>query len=476
MKNIGLLFGAGILLFIIYSCGPAVPTKEIEDAKTAIERAKTVDAPVYAAQDFMEAQDDLNQATNLVEAKNNQEAHDKAVMSKTAADKSYESARMARAEDIYQKCGDELTSAGQNFADKLVPDKYSSLSGEFTNLTVIYNTHDYDSIYSNGVSLYPKLKELADYSSGMVSNARDAIGEAQNSYDEASEKEIVRQYALEDLKKAAPLIDEARTSLSVGELDNTIEKSKEALSIIDAAEKKAETAYQNSMKGITNSTETIDIGKQQEMEKEKKQASDAINEARKKYEQVTNRLKGSFLGSSLIKFADIEMPFIFFKDDMADMTATNTLTNGMDTNNQVVIPPQNDTNGTDTNNQAVIPPQNDTNTISPVKDEDITPAIIEKYIKMAQDSFNKAEYLDATDYAKEASRMSDILLSKEQFRIYTVKLRPGNRDCLWKISGFMYDDQYSLWPIIWSANKYQIQDPDLIYPGQELKIPPIPEK
>ena len=38
------------------------------------------------------------------------------------------------------------------------------------------------------------------------------------------------------------------------------------------------------------------------------------------------------------------------------------------------------------------------------------------------------------------------------------------------------NDQYSLWPIIWRANKYQIQDPDLIYPGQELKIPPLPAK
>ncbi len=441
MKNICLISGAVFLLFMLYSCGPGVPTKEIEDAKAALERAKTVDAPVYASQDFMEAQNDLDQANSLVDAKKNQEAHDKAVMSKTASDKSYEIARKARAEDIYQKCSDLETSAEQNFADKIAPDKYAEVSKEYNNLKEIYNSNDYDSIYSNGILLYPKVKELSEYCSDQVNKAKDEVASAQNSYDEAAEKEIVRQFAFDDLKAAEPLLEEARSSLTNGEIDNAITKAKEAEAVINAAVQKAESAYQASVINATNSQQTIDIEKQKELEKEKKEASDAIEAAKKKLEQLKNSLKGSFMGSSYENFAYLELPYIYLGDDVS---------------------------GPDTASNEV--------NVTQVKDEDITVEMVEKYIKMAQDSYDKEEYLDAIDYANEASRMADILLARSQSQIYTVQLKPHNRDCLWKISGYMYNDQYSLWPVIWRANKYQIQDPDLIYPGQKLKIPPFTVK
>jgi len=45
-------------------------------------------------------------------------------------------------------------------------------------------------------------------------------------------------------------------------------------------------------------------------------------------------------------------------------------------------------------------------------------------------------------------------------------------DCLWKISGFywIYNDP-TKWPTIYEANRDQIKDPDLIYPGQVFEIP-----
>ena len=438
----------GFLIVLLYSCGTAVPTKELADAKAAIERAKSVDAPVYASQDFMEAQDDLDKANSSVDAKKNQDAHDQAVMAKIAADKSYESARTARAEDIYQKCSNSMSACDQNFANKIDPDKYAFVTNGYSGLQAVYDKKDYDSIYSNGVLLYPKVKDLAEYSSGMVNKAKDEVATAQNSYDEAADKEIVRQFAMDDLKAAEPLIDDARTSLTSGDLDNTVTKAKKAEAMIAEAEKKAQDAYQLSLKNTTNTTQTVDIGKQQEMEKEKKEASDAIETAKKKLEQLKTRLKGTFLGGALGSFSYVEFPFICLGDDISSP--------GHASNSNVSTP------GASSSIQ--------------VKDEDITQDMVEKYINMAQNAYDREEYLDAIDYANEASRMSDILLARELFKIYTVKLRPLNRDCLWKISGYMYDNQWALWPVIWRANKYQIQDPDLIYPGQELKIPPVPAK
>jgi nucleoid-associated protein YgaU len=57
-------------------------------------------------------------------------------------------------------------------------------------------------------------------------------------------------------------------------------------------------------------------------------------------------------------------------------------------------------------------------------------------------------------------------------REYVVRYNPGKRDCLWRISLQVYNDA-KLWPLIYIANRDKIKDPDLIFPGQKLVIPPL---
>jgi nucleoid-associated protein YgaU len=60
---------------------------------------------------------------------------------------------------------------------------------------------------------------------------------------------------------------------------------------------------------------------------------------------------------------------------------------------------------------------------------------------------------------------------------YTVGTWAEDRDCLWNISAKpeIYNDPM-MWPKIWQANTDQIRNPDLIYPGQVLSIPPAGPK
>ncbi|RLD17404.1 MAG: hypothetical protein DRI36_03900 [Caldiserica bacterium] len=55
---------------------------------------------------------------------------------------------------------------------------------------------------------------------------------------------------------------------------------------------------------------------------------------------------------------------------------------------------------------------------------------------------------------------------------YTVGTWEKDRDCLWNISKkkYIYNDPWK-WKRIYQANKNKIKNPDLIYPGQVLKIP-----
>ncbi|CUT04137.1 LysM peptidoglycan-binding domain-containing protein [Candidatus Kryptobacter tengchongensis] len=59
---------------------------------------------------------------------------------------------------------------------------------------------------------------------------------------------------------------------------------------------------------------------------------------------------------------------------------------------------------------------------------------------------------------------------------YTVGTWKKDRDCLWNIAKkpTIYDNPF-LWPKIYVANRDKIKDPDLIYPGWVLKIPPKAE-
>lgn len=56
---------------------------------------------------------------------------------------------------------------------------------------------------------------------------------------------------------------------------------------------------------------------------------------------------------------------------------------------------------------------------------------------------------------------------------YTVGTWQKDRDCLWNIASKedIYSDPF-MWPKIWQANTDQIRNPDLIHPGQVLRIPP----
>jgi len=58
-------------------------------------------------------------------------------------------------------------------------------------------------------------------------------------------------------------------------------------------------------------------------------------------------------------------------------------------------------------------------------------------------------------------------------KTYTVGTWARDRDCLWNISGKpdIYGDPFQ-WVKIWQANTDQIRNPDLIYPGQVLRVPP----
>jgi nucleoid-associated protein YgaU len=78
----------------------------------------------------------------------------------------------------------------------------------------------------------------------------------------------------------------------------------------------------------------------------------------------------------------------------------------------------------------------------------------------------KADFADVTGGSSSQS-VPDASSAAQQQQTYTVV----SGDSLSKISKRLYGDA-AKWKKIYEANTDQIKNPDLIYPGQVLKIPP----
>lgn len=117
----------------------------------------------------------------------------------------------------------------------------------------------------------------------------------------------------------------------------------------------------------------------------------------------------------------------------------------------------------------------------PSRDKDLW-AEVSVYFQSAGEKFNAEDYEKSIpDSGKVVELLRDIE-SKYQSQtglaaFYTVKLNPARRDCLWRIAGFdfVYGDSRQ-WRHLYEANKETFpnpNNPDLIKPGQVLKIPSI---
>ncbi len=66
--------------------------------------------------------------------------------------------------------------------------------------------------------------------------------------------------------------------------------------------------------------------------------------------------------------------------------------------------------------------------------------------------------------------LAEVKVIPSDISFYTVILNKRNRDALWKIAERLLKNPWR-WPEIFRLNDIIIKDPDLIYPGQRLRIP-----
>ena len=93
--------------------------------------------------------------------------------------------------------------------------------------------------------------------------------------------------------------------------------------------------------------------------------------------------------------------------------------------------------------------------------------------RLGVDQRNAGDYRRAVTYFERARRYGAAFAEFAVTQVYTVRLIPERRESLWRIAeyDFIYGDPW-LWPKIWHRNRKLVQNPDLIFPGWQLYIPP----
>jgi nucleoid-associated protein YgaU len=96
----------------------------------------------------------------------------------------------------------------------------------------------------------------------------------------------------------------------------------------------------------------------------------------------------------------------------------------------------------------------------------------EQILNKAREKFAAEDYAAAIALADESFNLAKQIISMLKMDTYTVGTWESSKDCLWNIAGkkSVYNDPWK-WKKIYMANKDQIKNPDIIYPGQILKIP-----
>lgn len=494
---------AAALIFIL-SCDYDVPVNEMISAKTAIEEARMYDAEKYAGDELKKAESLLLQCHDLVAAGKADDAKKAALDSYTEAIKAQTQSLPQFASEKIKRSDEAFVEADKAYAEKFSPEKFSKAATSNADAKYAYEKKDYKKAAQSAIDGYKLAveakneslknssvieKELASsesryaelkgdkYSSAAETNlasAGSSIEKAKSGVQGGDYKAALSEVesAKKELDAAAVLIRKQKIASSIQELRNTLvdiqrkggnSDVKEDLDNAMLELNGAEAALEQN--NITDAEMKVEQARKliagSDIKLKKKNAADAIEkaekllvqargkDAEKKYSENLNKAD-SVIGQSK-KSVEAEKYNEAISGAEEAETIINAVLNSMETDAAKVAVKSGDAEKKD----------------DAVKDEKKT-----EEVKTEETTSDTAK---SEEVKKEDSKDTSEAKKDERARTYVVQWRKKNTDCLWRISAKVYNDA-RLWPAIYLANRDQIKDPDLIFPGQKFIIPPKPRK
>ncbi|MGC8766324.1 MAG: LysM peptidoglycan-binding domain-containing protein [Brevinematia bacterium] len=461
MRNLSIL----ILIFVslgifLGGCPSPKPEQELNKAKEMLEMAQKEEAPVYAKSEFDTALVNYQDATNLVNKGNNDEAKKKALISITNSELSISKTRKSKAEQSLSKFDSLIKDSESLKMNIIYPDEYNKFSQGYTLSKSLYESSNYYDSYTNSTSILPQLE-------GKISELRDrwntAKTELSNAISKIERLRRVAKWLSEDIMEIDNLISQSKEALDNAKLDDSIQKSREALEKINSLSSKLK-----------------DFNQQQLQKTDEKIKELKINKIKIIFMHFAKKVNISEIS---YKLNETKMKLAILYDSPKN-TSENT-SEEITTNETRDVKSMSD----DELNQYKTSLEQE---ISSLKEE------IKTLYKEAEDDYNAGNYEDSLDkldrvnilldiYPLKQKELNKVLMEIDQrskkvvqvpkqeqkqvkvetYKSYTVK----KGDFLSKIASRLFNGEYWWWPKIFTLNKDKIKDPDLVEVGTELNLP-----
>jgi nucleoid-associated protein YgaU len=417
-------------LYTINAAVEAVTDQEVSDARNALARAREVDADYYDADNYDAARQLLDEGIEQ-RASDPASARTKLADSKEKADLAFTNSVARAGQDMAARMEAARKKLLEMEADKFQPEQYQAATAGIDESESLFASNDYAGARARAYQALKDMTDLRNRLEGRLANVRTLKYDTEQLMKQAEDGEL---YAL------APGQREKVTSLYLKGLD-----SWQGYRLDDAEESFGAA--------LEAAKDTIRIAREARgNQAETKRKADAMQLQVMKSLQEASKLTVVTEDGTVIKPQNwTEEEFLKEIDRMM----------------------QQEKDSAPSQDQSMVIPA-DQGTV--VMADDSTASLLQQARDLwVQGLKEKAagNYAKAVDYFTEAQRYIDIYKSFAVKGVYTVRLIPDRRDCLWRIAEYkdIYGDPYR-WPNIWRRNRKLIQNPDLIYPGWQLVIPP----
>jgi nucleoid-associated protein YgaU len=448
-----------ILLGVIISCRLDVPIKEMMQARTAITKAQLVMADKYDPED-------LNKSVEQLYACNTFLKNEDASSALKAANASFEYATKAINMSLPRAAGDSLSESKTAYqeADKLYAENFANepFNRAKNDIEEAEKLRDEQKLFESfmkskeasseaGVAKemclmkVPQLNENIDSLKKEIDYLRSQkIGEPQKQELSAASANLDKAAALiseKDVKQAYPLISQA---------EETLDKMKGTVGKQSAKDRIAQL--------------------RQEVEKLKKErgggfAPEDIESIVAMINEADSLLEQDKIDAALAKINEAEDALAAVKDKNMKGIAAAKLQKV-----EQLLEEARKKDESGKFNQEI----SDASLLH-LEGKELFES---EYYSHSVAKLDEAEsILNSLGVTREKDSLKDQGIAKqlEGTRVYKVIYNKAKPDCLWRIADKVYK-KARLWPLIYTANKDQIKDPDLIFPGQTFVIPDIPSK
>jgi len=474
-----------IALIFITACEFDVPLKEAVNARSAIEEAKKFDAEKHAPEEIKKAETLLLQSHGFMMENKTGDAKNSANEALAAAMEAEKKSLPPYAAEQMKKSDEAYTEADKAYAEKFSPEKFNQAVTLNTEARSLYVQKDYKKAAENSIKAYD-LSVAAKNEALLNSSAIEKeVTSAENKLSELKGDKF-NSAAESNLANAGTSIDNAKKGMDDKDYKKSLKEIETAKKELDAAAEliKKQKVYASIQSLRTEMKEMQGKGGSDDVKQDLDNAmlelngaeasleQNNITDAETKVEQAEKLIRGSNdkmkKKSALAAVEKAEKLLVQAKGKDPE----NKFKENLDKAEKVIG-----------ESKSSIEAQKFNDAITGAEEaETIINAVLNSMETAASDlavKSDKDEHAEGDETVKDTKTDEKTVTEPEKkvekAKTYTVKWRKKNTDCLWRIAQTVYNDA-SYWPAIYLANKDQIKDPDLIFPGQKFIIPPKPQK